>query len=305
MVQQSHPINQGGFSIHPDTIITSLSLTAASLESQIEFYSQALGLQVRHQQGNRVFLGTTNQDLLELVENPTASRYRRTTGLYHFALLYPTRRELARAIARLYALQVPNYPTDHIMTKTTYLDDLEGNGIELYCESPEDGSWSLKNGEYITRRADGSLSSGREPLDVESLFSHLNEDDRLDGALPAAARIGHVHLHVRDLEEAREFYQGVLGFDDMGAVPEIGMGFVSAGGYHHHIGFNTWQGKGAPPAPQGALGLRHFTVELPDRSALESVLERVSGAGLALTEIPQGTLIHDPSQNGLVLRARE
>ncbi len=78
------------------------------------------------------------------------------TGLYHFAVLFPNRRELARVMARLFVLKYPNYPTDHIMSKTTYLDDIEGNGIELYCESPEDGSWSMKDGEYITTRTDGS-----------------------------------------------------------------------------------------------------------------------------------------------------
>ena len=132
---------QTDFSIHPDTGIGYISLTVSSLEHQIAFYQQALGFQVRRQQGNRVYLGTSQRDLLELVENPTASRLLRVTGLYHLAILYPDRRQLARAVARIYAHQIPNYPTDHIMTKTTYLDDQEGNGLELYCESPEDGSW--------------------------------------------------------------------------------------------------------------------------------------------------------------------
>jgi len=294
-----------GYSIHPKTKIGSVALTVANLADQIDFFEKTLGFDVRHQQGNRVFLGTINQDLLELVENPTASRYRHTTGLYHFALLYPDRRELARAIARLYALQVPNYPTDHIMTKTTYLDDLEGNGIELYCESPEDGAWSLQNGEYITRRADGSLSSGREPLDVEALFSHLQQQDRLDGPLPEAVRIGHVHLHVRDLDQALDFYQGILGLDSMGKVESIGLAFVSAGGYHHHIGLNTWQGVGAPPPPEGALGLRHFTVILPSQSSLAEVLDRVNKAGLHREETRDGILVSDPSNNGVLLKANE
>lgn len=301
MTKHSLLKDNGEFSIHPETGIRSISLTVSNLESQIDFYQQALGFQVRHQEGSRVVLGTNQQDLLELVEDPTASRYRRVTGLYHFALLYPNRRELARAVARLYSLQVPNYPTDHIMTKTTYLDDLEGNGIELYCESPEDGAWSLKGGEYITRRADGSLSSGREPLDVEALFSHLEDNDRLDEPLPEAVRIGHVHLHVRDLHETREFYHGLLGFDDMGTAETVGMGFVSAGGYHHHIGFNIWQGQGASSPPQDALGLRHFAIILPDQASLEMVLKRVKNSGLPIHETEGGTLIHDPSRNGVLL----
>jgi catechol 2,3-dioxygenase len=215
--------------------------------------------------------------------------------------LFPNRRELARAIARLMVLKYPNYPTDHIMTKTTYLDDLEGNGIELYCESPEDGSWTLANGVYETRRADGSLSNGREPLDVNALLTHMKEDDRLDATIPPETRMGHIHLHVRDINEAVNFYHGVIGFDVMGVAREFRMAFVSAGGYHHHIGLNTWQGEGAPPPPADALGLRHFAVELPDQNALDEVIARVKKANISANQTEDGLLLHDPSQNGVIL----
>jgi catechol 2,3-dioxygenase len=240
-------------------------------------------------------------DLLQLTEQPGAKKHHQMTGLYHFAVLFPDRRELARAIARLFALHYQNYPTDHIMTKTTYLDDPEGNGIELYTESPEDGTWSLQNGQYITRRADGSLSNGREPLDVEALFSHLKEDDRLDVPIPQETRLGHMHLHVRDLEEAVDFYHGAIGFDVMGIVKPFRMAFVSAGGYHHHIGLNTWAGEGAPPPPADAAGLRYFTVNLPDKAEFEKVMERIEQAGVPSTWTEAGILVHDPSRNGVVL----
>ena len=177
-------------------------------------------------------------------------------------------------MARLFAMRYKNYPTDHIMTKTTYLDDPEGNGIELYAESPEDGTWTLANGEYITRRTDGSLSNGREPLDVNALFSTSKKDDNLEQPIPPETRVGHVHLHVRDIDEAVDFYHGVIGFDVMGVAKAFRMGFVSAGGYHHHLGLNTWQGEGAPPPPADAAGLRYFTVELPDQEALDQVIEQ-------------------------------
>lgn len=289
------------FSIHPGTGIGLVSLTVSNLAHQVDFYRDALGLQVRGQDGPILRLGTSNTDLIELVENPTATRSRRTTGLYHFALLYPNRTELARALARLFALQIPNYPTDHIMTKTTYLDDLEGNGIELYCESPEDGSWSLSSGSYITRRADGSLSSGREPLDVESLLEHLDPNDRLDRPAPEELGMGHIHLHVGDLDQALDFYHGVLGFDQMGKDESIGMAFVSAGGYHHHIGLNTWQGRGAPPPPEGSLGLRYFEIKLPNREALDQVLARVEQADLPHQELDGNVQVQDPFQNKVKL----
>ncbi len=246
-------------------------------------------------------LGVGGRELLQLVQVPDARRRRGTTGLYHFAILLPNRRELARVIGRLFALRYRNYPTDHIMTKTTYLDDPEGNGIELYAESPEDGTWSLASGEYITRRADGSLSDGREPLDVEALLKHLQEGDRLDAPMPPETRMGHVHLHVRDVEEAVDFYHGVLGFDVMGIAQSFRMAFVSAGGYHHHIGLNTWQGEGAPAPAPDSLGLRYFSVVLPDRGELERVLQRVRDAALPIEATDAGAFVRDPAQNGVLL----
>ncbi len=289
------------FSIHPDTKVGLVSLTVANLDNQVAFYQQALGFALHWRDGDQAGLGTGERELLRLVERPAYKRYQRVTGLYHFAVLFPDRRELARVMARLFALKVLNYPTDHIMTKTTYLDDPEGNGIELYCESPEDGNWSLKNGGYITTRKDGSLSNGREVLDVDELFSHLEENPRLDQPVPQETRMGHVHLHVRDLHEAVDFYHGVIGFDVMGVVDSIRMGFVSAGGYHHHIGLNTWQGEGAPPPPADALGLRYFTVELPDQAALDEVIVRVEKAGIPANQTEDGLLIQDPSQSGVML----
>ncbi len=296
------------FSIHPATKIGTVSLKVASLENQLAFYQQVLGFQLRWRAGNQAGLGSPNgdlatggKDLLHLTEEPNLKRYRGVTGLYHFAVLFPNRRELARAIARLFVLKYPNSPTDHIMTKTTYLDDSEGNGIELYAESSEDGTWTLANGQYVTRRADGSLSDGREPLDVEALLKHLKEEDRLDVPIPPETHLGHIHLHVRDIDEAVEFYHGVLGFDVMGVVKAFRMAFVSAGGYHHHIGLNTWQGEGAPPPPTDAVGMRHFSVELPDQKALAEVVARVDQAGIPANQTEEGLLLYDPSQNGVIL----
>ena len=168
--------------------------------------------------------GPGQKDLLELVELPGAVRYPRTTGLYHFAVLFPNRRELARAVGRLFHAGYENYPTDHIMTKTTYLSDPEGQEVELYAESPEDGSMGIENGGFYARRADGTLSDGREPLDVQALLSDLGTGDRLDQPNPPETRIGHVHLYVRDVAEAVNFYTRVLGFDDMGSSPRIQAG---------------------------------------------------------------------------------
>lgn len=289
------------FSIHPQTQMGHISLTVANLENQLEFYQKAMGFKLHWREGNRAGLGSGGKDLLLLTEEPNVKKYRGVTGLYHVAYLFPNRRELAIAVARLFAIKYPNSPTDHIMTKTTYLDDLEGNGIELYCESPEDGTFTMKDGKFETRRADGSWSDGREPLDVEALFTHLKEDDRLDAPVPPELKIGHVHLHVRDVDEAVDFYHGVIGFDVMGVAKAFQAAFVSAGGYHHHLGLNTWQGRGAPPPPPDAVGLRYFTIELPNQHAYDDVVARVDKAGIASNKTDDGLLIYDPSQNGVIL----
>jgi catechol 2,3-dioxygenase len=300
-MSQAQTKDKTEFSIHPATKIDSVSLTVSNLDNQIAFYQQALGVRLHRREGGEAVMGTGERELLHLTEQPGFKRYRGVTGLYHFAVLFPDRCELARAMARLFALKYTNYPTNHIMTKTTYLDDPEGNGIELYTESPEDGWMGMENGEFIARRADGSLSNGREPLDVKALFGYLKKDDKLDLTIPKETRIGHVHLHTRDVDEAVDFYHGIIGFDVMGNAKSMRAAFVSAGGYHHHVGLNAWQGEGAPPPPADAVGLRYFTVELPDQAALDEVIARVDEAGIPANQTEEGLLLYDPSQNGVML----
>lgn len=285
--------------IHRATRLGAVHLTVASLERQIAFYQQALGLRLHWQADGKAGLGAGTEDLLVLIEVPDAKREPRTTGLYHFALLLPNRRELARAIVRLAQLKVPQSPTDHVMTETTYLSDAEGNGIELYVDTPEDGFFGEENGQLIARDKNGVLRSGRDPLDIDELLTHLQPGDRFDGPVDPVTRMGHIHLHVADIEPAMWFYRDILGFGKQ--IQDAMVGFVSAGGYHHHIGFNTWVGRGAPPPPQGALGLRHYTVVLPEQGELERLEAQIHAAGWPLERRPDGLMVADPSQNHLLL----
>jgi len=304
MTVQAELLPKTEFSIHPATRPGHVSLTVADLDRQVEFYQQVIGLQLHWREGATAGLGVGNADLLRLTEVRSARRYLGTTGLYHFAILLPNLRELARVIARLFELRYPNYPTDHIMTKTTYLDDPEGNNIELYADTPEDGTFGVANGIPEARRADGTLSDGREPLDVEALFRELTPEDQLGEPMPQDTKIGHFHLYVADLDKSMHFYHDVLGFDNMGLARSFRMGMVSAGGYHHHIGFNTWVGEGAPPPPSNALGMRYFSFILPNKTELEHVVERIQQAGLTTEQTDEGVLVRDPSQNGVVLTDR-
>ncbi len=290
--------------IHPATRLGPVHLTVASLQRQVEFYTRAMGFRVHWEEGGRAGLGAGGEDLLVLTELAGARRVRGTTGLYHFAILVPNRRELARCIVRLAQLRVPQSPTDHVMTETTYLNDPEGNGIEIYADTPEDGTFGMEpDGQFVARDKHGVLRSGRDPLDIDELLTHLQPGDSFDTPLAPETKMGHIHLHVARIEPAMHFYRDVLGFGEQIGAEHVG--FVSAGGYHHHIGFNTWVGEGAPAPPPGSAGMRYFTVVLPARSELETLETRLTAAGIGFERRPEGLLVADPSQNRLLLTCLE
>src|SRR2546427_827217 len=143
-------------------------------------------------------------------------------------------------------------------------------------------------------------AAGRDPIDLEEMFSHLREDDRLDAPMPEGTKMGHIHLHVADVEDALRFYHDLVGFDVMGHVP--GVGFVSAGGYHHHVGLNTWAGQGAQPAPPGSAGLRRYAIELPTQRDLDDVIGRLEHGDVSLAEEADGLAATDPSANRVLFR---
>lgn len=294
--------SETGFKIPPTTRLGYVHLTVASLDRQIAFYTQVLGFNLRWHEGAEAALGTESDLLLRLSENPAARRSQYTTGMYHFAILYPSRRELARAIARLFALHYPNAPTDHGVSKTTYLDDPEGNNIELYVRSLDDGVFELANGQMSVRYADGRTGSGRDPLDLEALFSELDPNDRLDLPLPEGTQIGHMHLYAASLEDSMRFYHGTLGFEEGPVIESFRMGEVGLDEQQPHvIAFNTWKGKGIPPAPPNALGLRYFTVVLPDEAVRTQIANRLTEAGIAVEPHDAGLLVRDPSGIALAL----
>jgi len=278
----------------------SVELAVTDAGRALGFWRDYVGLTPLPSDGPELRMGVGERELVVL--HPGAERpvVPRTSGLYHLALLVPDRRELARVIARLARLRWDQYPTDHVMTKANYLWDPDGNGIEIYTESPEDGTMGFGNGTFVAYDKDGKPRSGRDPIDLEELFTHLREDDRLDAPMPDETRMGHVHLHVADVEDALRFYHDLVGFDVMGHVP--GVGFVSAGGYHHHLGLNTWAGRGARPAPEGSAGLRRFTIELPTKRDLDDVVNRLEHGDVRLAEEDGGLAATDPSQNRVLFR---
>jgi catechol 2,3-dioxygenase len=270
-------------------------LTVHDLARSRDFYEHVIGLRASETDDGSLAFGVQGErPLIQLYGDASAPALnRRATGLFHQAILFPTRRDLAVALARLAEARWPlDGASDHLVSEALYLSDPDGNGIELYRDRPRE-EWP---------RRDGELQMATLPLDLRDLLGELQDGTEVAALAPTGTTIGHVHLQVAELEEIERFYAGVLGFDVVvRAYP--GALFVSAGGYHHHLGLNTWNSAGsAPPAP-GAVGLRHYEILLPDEAALAHTLARVEAAGVGLQSIADGcTLIRDPSGNGVVLR---
>jgi len=281
------------FSIDPNTNIASTHLTVADLARSKRFYTDVLGFRPLDRTGDTLTLTADGATpLLSVTELPGAPpKPARATGLYHFAILTPSRLDLARSLRRLAEMRYPlSGASDHLVSEALYLDDPDGNGIEIYRDRPR-AEWP---------RPGGQIQMATDPLDIDGLLGELERDDRPWDGLAPATTIGHMHLHVADLKAAEAFYHGVLGFDIIVRYGPSAL-FVSAGGYHHHIGLNTWAGVGAPPAPAGSAGLRYFVVRLPDQAALDAVLARVREADIAIEEHADGALVRDASRNAVVL----
>jgi catechol 2,3-dioxygenase len=283
-------------SIDPRTSIGAVRLAVADLDDVADFYREAIGLRpLEPEQSEIVRLGTGEDaaPLVELVGDPSAPpRPRHTTGLYHLAILVPTRADLARALQRVAdAGWRLTGASDHLVSEALYLSDPEGNGIEIYRDRPRE-QW---------RYRDGAIQMSTEPLDLDGVLGELSREDAGAG-MPAGTRMGHVHLNVADLTAAEAFYSGALGFDvTVRGYP--GALFVSAGGYHHHIGLNTWTGEGAPPPPPLSRGLRWFEIRLPGEAQLAAEEDRLRAAGFEPKRVDGGVSVDDPSGNGVLLTA--
>jgi catechol 2,3-dioxygenase len=278
----------------PNTSLGPVRLTAAEPDALARFYERTVGLRPLAAPNGIEPLGVEEgQPLVELDPRPEAPpRPAGTTGLFHLAILVPNRLELARALRRVSESGWRfTGASDHLVSEALYLRDPEGNGIEIYRDRPRD-EW---------RRAGGDIEMDTLPLDLEGLLEELAGDDAPGEGMPPGTRIGHVHLNVADLADAEAFYGGALGFDvTVRGYP--GALFVSAGGYHHHVGLNTWMGEGAPPPPPGARGLGRFEIVLPDAAAVEATAQRLAAHGVETESSGEGLAVMDPSGNRLLLR---
>jgi catechol 2,3-dioxygenase len=256
-------------------------LTVADADRAVAWYERALGLRVHAHEGTTAELGDGGETVVVLHEDAQARPAGRHAGLYHYALLYPTREELARAAVRLAATGTPiQGASDHRTHEAIYLPDADGNGIELACDRERD-QWPTDLG----------YARGPAPLDFDSLLATV-AGEQPTARVGTGLRMGHLHLHVGDVAAGLAFYRDVLGFEEKANLGTAA--FVSAGGYHHHLGFNVWNGRGVGPAPEHAVGLRHWTVELPADADVAEVRARVEAAGHAAEPFDGGFLVRDP-----------
>jgi catechol 2,3-dioxygenase len=279
-------------SIDGRTTVGPVRLAVADLEGARDFYRRAIGLGELEGEDGVLRLGA-DAPVVELTGEPGAPpRPPRTSGLFHLAIVVPSRADLARALQRVAdAGWRLTGASDHLVSEALYLHDPEGNGIELYRDRPRE-EWPVR---------DGVLQMDTLPLDLDGVLGELRKDDGSAG-MPVGTRIGHVHLNVGDLTAAEAFYSGALGFDvTVRGYP--GALFVSAGGYHHHIGLNTWAGEGAPPPPPGSRGMRHFEIRLPGPDQLAGEEDRLRQAGFEAQREGDRVSVRDPSGNGVVLTA--
>jgi catechol 2,3-dioxygenase len=273
--------------IHPDTYIGPVTLRVADLDRSLDFYQGILGFRVIERYTGGAVLGSEDgSPLLELREvrgAPPQPRW--STGLYHVAILLPSRPDLGQALIRMARAGLDIGQADHLVSEALYISDPDGNGLEIYRDRPR-SEWAWDN---------GTVRMAVDPLDLHAIMEEGRSAERQWDVIPAGTRVGHIHLQVGDIARARQFYHDILGFDVVALMP--GAIFLSAGGYHHHIGANTWQSRGAAPAPDTGAGLHEFVVAVPDRAALEDVKARLEANGIPVQE-EQGALVAaDPWQN--------
>jgi catechol 2,3-dioxygenase len=278
--------------IDPSLRIDGVRLAVSDLPASTDFYARVLGLPLLESDGGRSLLGAGGEPALELtaLDSP-ASIPPGSTGLFHVAWLHPSRAALAETVRRIGSARWPfSGASDHAVSEALYLDDPDGLGIEIYVDRPRE-QWE--------RGPDGhGVRMVTLPLDVEDL---LAQSPGVPGAeLPEGTGIGHVHLKVSDVARADGFYRG-LGFEDQARMPAAA--FVSAGGYHHHVGLNSWQSAGGAPAGEHAPGLRGVLFGLAGEQALADVAGAAESLGGA--DLQDGTVsVDDPDGHALTFTAR-
>lgn len=280
----------------PQTHISHLTLATARLEKLTAWYTNTLGLTIHAQNADHAHLGGPDgAAFLTLAREADAQPPPAfATGLYHFAILLPTRLALAQTLAHLVQTNASlSGASDHAVSEALYLNDPDGNGVEVTRDRSR-SEWQWQG---------GLVGITVDPLDLRGLLALARAANEPWAGMPPGTTLGHVHLRVRDLGETAAFYQSLLGFDATARYP--GALFVSAGGYHHHFGLNTWQSRGAPAPPPQSEGLRDVTITLPTRQDVQALAARLRDGSWEFVPGEEGQIaVLDPSGHRLHIKVK-
>ncbi|MGG1676965.1 VOC family protein [Neobacillus sp. NRS-1170] len=272
----------------PNVYVGEVNIKIKNLDYALHFYQNILGFQVLEKTDRKAVLTTDGKTPLVTLEQPAdvIPKTGRTSGLYHFAILLPTRSDLSVFLRHLLQTGYPLGAADHYVSEALYLNDPDGNGIEVYRDRPS-SEWTWNN---------GFVSMATEELDGEGILAESNAEWK---GLPAGTLMGHIHLHVGDLQKAEEFYTKGLGFKTVSHYPQAA--FLSTGGYHHHIAINTWQGVGVETPPKNSVGLNWYTLVFPDEYTREGIINQLKHIGAQITKEADYYVTSDPSGNQIRL----
>jgi len=286
------------------TSIDRIALIVADLQKQIMFYTGVLQMQLFEQTETSAVLGTEDNPILYLYEDKEARRNPNATGLYHFALLYPSEEALARIIAHLIAMNYMNYPTDHGMSKTTYVQDAEGNDIELYIRTLDRVKFETVEQQIVMLNKDGTEADTRALLDLDELFSHIKGKLDRDAIMPSGTSIGHVHIYGRNLNEMRDFYRDGIGFGESMMATWARMGEVALeDGKNHVIAFNTWKGEDAPLMEPGSLGLKYYVLTV-NQEDYNGIQQRLASLGIEMAAMGSELYVKDPANVEILIEVK-
>jgi catechol 2,3-dioxygenase len=281
-----------GFHQSPNIYASQVNLKVKDLDNALTFYQDIIGFKVLEKTDRKAVLTTDGQTPLVTLEQPenVIAKEEHMSGLYHFAILLPSRADLSVFLRHFLGTGYPLGAADHYVSEALYITDPDGNGIEVYRDRPSN-EWTWKNGlvDMATVELDGN--------------GILSESDAEWTGLPSGTIMGHIHLHVGDLQKAEEFYTKGLGFTVVSYYPQAV--FLSTGGYHHHIAINTWQGAGAQTPPENSVGLNWYTLVFPDKAERESAIERLNQLGASVEKEEDYYVTSDPSGNQIRLKYTE
>lgn len=273
----------------PNVRIGEVQLKVTDIDRAVSFYQNVIGMRVLERSAGHAAMTVDGEKALVTLLSPegVAARAGRHSGLYHFALLLSSRADLSVFLRHLLQTGYPFGAADHAVSEALYITDPDGNGIEVYRDRPS-SEWRWEK-ELVTMVT--------EQLDGEGILAESNAEWT---GLASDTIIGHIHLHVGNVELAQRYYEEGLGFGTVAYYPQAA--FMSTGGYHHHIAINTWQGVGAPPAPEQMAGMDWYAIVLPTESARERVVEQLQRIGAPVKQLDGEYETSDPAGNRIRLR---